>query len=257
MQIFPSPDDAGRAVGEWIAAAADRDPALVVGLATGSSPVAAYRAWGAASRRRGTDLSRVRAFALDEYIGMDPARPESYHSVIARDAVVPVGLTPALVRVPRADTLEDAERAAGAYEAEIAAAGGIDVQVLGIGRNGHLAFNEPGSSCDSRTRAVALARETRADNARFFSGASAEVPTHGITQGLGTIFEARTLLVIATGAQKAAAVAAAMEGPISEAVPASLLRTRDRVHWFLDAEAASSLSWPETQRSADCGAAAV
>ncbi|QIM19464.1 glucosamine-6-phosphate deaminase [Leucobacter coleopterorum] len=240
MQIHISPDAEalGDALAQRIVAAVQANPTAVIGLATGSSPVAAYRAWGRIATSLGLDQNRVRGFALDEYIGLEAGHPESYHSVIQRDVVEVVGLDPHLVHVPNGNG-EPGE--AEAYDRAIREAGGIDVQILGIGRNGHLGFNEPGTAFDSRTHVVDLTAETIADNARFFAS-SAEVPTTAITQGLGTIFEARELVVIATGSAKAAAVAAALEGPCTEELPASLLQRHPNVHWFIDEDAASLLS---------------
>ena len=241
IRILPDLASVGCLVGERFAEAVRRDPAAVVGLATGSSPLAAYREWARIAQEEGLDLSEVRGFALDEYLGVDPADPRSYHAVIREEVVDVVGLDPALVRVPRASSLATADAAGSAYEREIREAGGIGIQILGIGRNGHLAFNEPGSPADSRTRGVALAAETRADNARFFD-APEDVPTHAITQGLGTILEARELVVIAAGPATAPAVAAAIDGPETEDLPASLLRRHPRATWFLDEAAASLLA---------------
>lgn len=240
MQIHISPDAEvlGDALAQRIVAAVQENPAAVIGLATGSSPVTAYRAWGRIAAKLELDQSRVRGFALDEYIGLEASHPESYHSVIQRDVVEVVGLDPHLVHVPNG-TGEPGE--AEAYDLAIREAGGIDVQILGIGRNGHLGFNEPGTSFESRTHVVNLTTETIADNARFFASLE-DVPTTAITQGLGTIFEARELVVIATGSAKAAAVAAAIEGQCSEQLPASLLQRHPNVHWFVDEDAASQLT---------------
>ncbi|QIK63186.1 glucosamine-6-phosphate deaminase [Leucobacter viscericola] len=240
MQIHISPDAEvlGDALAQRIVAAIQAKPEAVIGLATGSSPLVAYEAWGRRAAQLGLDQSRVRGFALDEYIGLSPEDPRSYHSVIRHDAVDVVGLDPRLVRVPNGG---GAASAADEYDVAIREAGGIDVQILGLGRNGHIGFNEPGTAADSRTHVIDLTAETIADNARFFSS-SAEVPTTAITQGLGTILEARELVVIATGSAKAAAVAAALEGPVTEDLPASLLQGHPNVHWFIDDAAATLLT---------------
>src|SRR5690606_35643054 len=189
-------------------------------------------------RQRGVRMDHVRCFALDEYCGLPHDHPESYHTVIDRDATRVIGLTPELVRVP--EGLGDVTANALEYDRAIAEAGGIDLQILGIGRNGHLGFNEPGSPFDSRTREIELMPETIADNARFFDHIT-EVPARAITQGLGTILDARELIVVATGAAKAPAVAAAINGPVSVDLPASALREHPRVTWYLDSDAASLL----------------
>lgn len=237
IHISPDPEALGDALAQRIVAAVQANPRAVIGLATGSSPVVAYDAWGRQATQLGLDQSQVRGFALDEYVGLSPEDPRSYHSVIHSDAVSVVGLDPHLVHVPDGS---GAPAAAEAYDRAIRDAGGIDVQILGLGRNGHLGFNEPGTAADSRTHVVPLTPETIADNARFFSGPE-EVPTTAITQGLGTIFEARELVVIATGSAKAAAVAAALEGPQTLDLPASLLQGHPNVHWFIDEAAAAEL----------------
>lgn len=237
VRVFDNPAALGRFAAEQVVEVIDQRPDAVVGLATGSTPLPLYRAWAAIVTERGIDVSRVRGFALDEYADLDPNHPESYHSVIAHDVTAAVGLTPELVAVPSST---GTEAAAAEYESAIAAAGGVDVQILGIGRNGHLAFNEPGSPFDSRTRRVALTPETIADNARFFDSAD-EVPTEGFTQGLGTIMEARRLIIIATGAAKADAIAAAINGPVTVDLPASIVQQHPNVMYVLDKAAASKL----------------
>lgn len=237
VRVFDDPAALARFAADQVVQAIEDRPDAVIGLATGSTPLPLYRAWAAIVAERDIDVSRVRGFALDEYADLDPAHPESYHSVIAHDVTASVGLTPDLIAVPSSAGTEEA---AAAYEAAIAAAGGVDLQILGIGRNGHLAFNEPGSPFDSRTRRVALTPETIADNARFFESVE-EVPTEGFTQGLGTIMEARRLVIIATGAAKADAIAAAINGPITEDLPASLVQRHPDVMYVLDSAAASKL----------------
>lgn len=211
----------------------------VLGFATGSTPLPVY----AALARRELSLSYVRGFALDEYVGLPQGHPQSYASVILCEAVEPLGLDPARVLVPNGAAHDPA--AAGAeFERAIEDAGGIDVQLLGIGSNGHLAFNEPGSSFDSLTRVVELTAETRLDNSRYFDSLD-DVPTHAITQGLGTIMRARSLVLLAFGERKAAALAAALEGPVSEDMPASIVQRHPRVLVLAD-EAAASLLRRET-----------
>ena len=238
VRVFDDAASLGRFAAEQVIEAIAEQPEAVIGLATGSSPLSLYSAWAELAKARQLDQSGVRGFALDEYAGIDPAHPESYHSVIATTVVEPVGLTPSQVHVPDADASEED---AAAYEAAISAAGGVDVQILGIGRNGHFGFNEPGSPLDSRTRRVTLTRETIADNARFFPS-EADVPSEAITQGLGTIMEARKLVIVAVGASKAAAVAAAIQGPVTTEVPASIAQRHPNAIYVLDREAASQLS---------------
>jgi glucosamine-6-phosphate deaminase len=209
----------------------------VLGLATGSTPLPVYEALR--TRIAGVDVSRVRGFALDEYVGIDPAHPESYRSVITREVVEPLGLNPDLIHTPNG-SLETIEHAGADYEAAIAAAGGVDLQILGIGTSGHIGFNEPGSSFASRTRVKTLIEQTRADNARFFDSVD-DVPMHCITQGLGTILDARHLFLLAFGEGKAHAVARAVEGPVTSSLPGSAIQLHPHVTVVVDEAAASQL----------------
>lgn len=215
-------------------------PDAVLGLATGSSPLAAYKALASTVEAEHIDVSRVRGFALDEYAGLDPSHPQSYRSTITRTVVEPLGLDPALVHVPNGDpaTIMDAGRA---YDAAIEAAGGVDVQILGIGTDGHIGFNEPGSSLASGTRIKTLTQQTRRDNARFFNDDIDQVPTHCITQGIGTILKARHLILLAFGEQKAEAIAQTVEGGISSLWPASALQLHPHATVIVDEPAASKL----------------
>lgn len=190
----------------------------VLGIATGSSPLPLYEQLA----RRAQELPQLRGFALDEYLGLPPGHPQSYREVVRREVIDPLGLDTDLVLVPDGAS-EDPVQAAADFESAIRAAGGIDVQVLGIGSNGHLAFNEPGSALDSWTRVVELTASTREANARFFPSLR-HVPTHALTQGLGTIREARALVLMASGSSKADAIAAALKGPVTPDVPASVLQ---------------------------------
>ena len=233
--IHESAGAAGAAAASLVAGLVRSNPAAVLGLATGSSPLPLYEALAL----RDVDLSAVAAFALDEYIGLPAGHPQSYAAVIRSQVVEPLGLTPRLVHVPDGNPAAE-DHAGDAYEAAILAAGGIDLQILGIGSNGHIGFNEPGSPFSSRTRAVTLADRTRRDNARFFETLDA-VPCHAVTQGLATIFEARHLLLIAHGPRKAQAIKRALQGPVTEDFPASLLQRHPRVTVVLDRAAAAVL----------------
>ena len=232
--IVESADAAGEVAADAIEQLVRSNPSAVLGLATGSTPLTTWRALAA----RGLDLSRVRGFALDEYVGLEPGHPESYRSVITREVVEPLGLTPSLVRVP-ADS-GPIETAGADYEAAIVAAGGIDLQILGIGSTGHIGFNEPGSSFASLTRVKTLTEQTRLDNARFFDSLD-DVPRHCVTQGLGTILRARHLVLLAFGASKAAALAGAVEGPLTASLPGSAIQLHPRVTVIVDEAAAAQL----------------
>ena len=241
--IVASPDAAGEVAVDAIEQLVRSNPAAVLGLATGSTPLTTWRALAA----RNLDLSQVRGFALDEYVGLPPGHPESYRSVITREVVEPLGLSPSLVRVP-ADR-GPIETAGADYETAIVEAGGIDLQVLGIGTDGHIGFNEPGSSFASLTRVKTLTEQTRRDNARFFSSPE-EVPMHCITQGLGTILRARHLVLLAFGSAKAAALAAAVEGPLTASLPGSAIQLHPRVTVVVDEAAAVGLAHADYYRYA-------
>lgn len=233
--IVPNAENAGALAAGIVERLLREKPDAVLGVATGSTPLALYRAL--AELR--LDFSRATAFALDEYVGLPTGHPESYRAVVEREVVAPLGLDPSRVHVPNGDPAE-LSRAGADYEAAIDAAGGIDVQILGIGTDGHIGFNEPGSSLASLTRVKTLTPETRADNARFFDSVD-EVPMHCVTQGIGTILRARHLVLLAFGSAKAAALAAAVEGPVTASVPASALQLHPRVTVLVDEAAAAEL----------------
>ena len=233
--IVGSADEAGQIAADIIAALVARTTDAVLGFATGSTPLSTYAALAA----RDLDLAAVRGFALDEYVGLPAGHPESYRAVIDREVVEPLGLQPRNVRVPGDDGLP-LQGAGERYEADIHAAGGVDLQLLGIGRTGHIGFNEPGSSLASLTRVKTLTESTRVDNARFFDSID-DVPTHCITQGLGTILRARHLVLLAFGASKAAAIASALEGPVSASTPGSVVQLHPTVTVIVDEAAGAQL----------------
>jgi glucosamine-6-phosphate deaminase len=246
MEVVPlgSAAEIATVAADVVEAVVRRKPAAVLGLATGSSPLPAYRELIRRARAgTGPSYAAVTCFNLDEYVGLPVpdggVHEQSYRATIARELTDGLGIRPEQVNGP--DPSPDGLPSAGErYEALIARAGGVDVQILGIGSDGHLAFNEPGSSLASRTRIKTLTAQTRKDNARFF-GSPDEVPSHVLTQGLGTILEARHLLVIATGEGKAAAVADSVEGPLSASCPASVLQLHPHVTVLLDPAAAARL----------------
>lgn len=242
--IVQHAEAAGELAASVIEEVVRRKPDAVLGLATGSTPLTTYAALAA----RGLDLSRVRAFALDEYVGLPEGHPESYRAVLAREAVEPLGLDPARVRVP-GDDGGPLATAGERYERALLDAGGVDVQLLGIGRTGHIGFNEPGSSLASATRIKTLTEQTRADNARFFDSPE-QVPRHCITQGLGTILRSRQLILLAFGETKADAVAGAVEGPVTASLPGSVIQLHPEVTVIVDEGAASRLSNAEYYRFA-------
>ncbi|MEH0146290.1 glucosamine-6-phosphate deaminase [Corynebacterium sp. Q4381] len=211
----------------------------VLGLATGSTPTPTYRELTRRHVEEGLSFGNCKAFLLDEYYGLPATHPESYYATIRRELTSHIDIADADVH-SLDGTAADAEAAAAAYERAIAAAGGVDHQILGIGANGHIAFNEPGSPLDSRTRVIDLHPQTIADNARFFDS-EGEVPRRALTQGIGTIMEAKRIVLIATGENKADAVRALIEGPVTEDCPASALQRHENVAVILDEAAASKL----------------
>lgn len=223
-----------------------RKPDAVLGLATGSTPLPVYDELAARHERDGLDFSRASGFALDEYVGLPPGHPESYREVVRREFTNRVNIRPENVHGPDG-AAADIPDACRAYEEAIAAAGGVDLQILGVGTDGHIAFNEPGSSFASRTRIKRLLEQTRRDNARFFSSL-ADVPHHVLTQGLGTIMDARHVILLATGARKAQAVRDFVEGPVAAICPASILQFHPHATVLLDEAAASALKLADFYR---------
>lgn len=240
VHVFGSLSDLAAAVGDTIEAliASSSDPQL--GLATGSTFEPVYLDL-IARHRRGFAFAGVSAYLLDEYVGLDAASPNSYRNTVLANFSRQVDLPDASVYGPAGDAADLLEEAT-AYDALVSQAP-IELQLLGIGRNGHIGFNEPGSSLTSRTRLVNLSDTTRADNARFFASLD-EVPRQAITQGIATILSAQQIILVATGEAKSDAVAQAIEGPVTSDVPASALQNHPIVTFFLDDAAASSLSYP-------------
>ncbi|WP_167102584.1 glucosamine-6-phosphate deaminase [Mycobacterium sp. DL592] len=211
-----------------------------LGVATGGTPMRLYDELARRSRAGEIDLSSAVVVALDEYVGLGSADPHSYAAYVRERIAEPLGIAAENVVVPQGDS-PDPATAAAEFDARIAAVGGVDVQIAGIGANGHLGFNEPGSPLASTTRVVALSEQTRSDNARFFGGRVEEVPRHAITQGLATICRARGILLLASGRAKAQPLVAALLGPVDAAVPASVLQSHRDVTVIADHAAAAML----------------
>lgn len=216
-------------------------PDCTIGLATGSSPVPIYQELAARVASGELDLSRVRFFALDEYAGLGASHPMSYRYFLDEHVVGPCRLDPAQLRVLNGRA-EDLDHECRDYEAAITAAGGIDLQILGIGHNGHIGFNEPTSSFGSRTRVVALTHQTVDANARFFDDDPEDVPLLALSQGIGTILEAGALVLIATGGGKAPAIRSAIEGELTSSVPASALQLHPQATFLVDEYAGAMLA---------------
>jgi glucosamine-6-phosphate deaminase len=229
---------AGRAA-RLVADLVRRKPASVLGLATGSTPLGMYRELIGMHRDEGLDFSQVMTFNLDEYVGLAPSHPKSYRHFMQTELFDHLNIDPKNTNVPDGRAL-DFESYCAQYERKIAAAGGIDLQVLGIGSDGHIAFNEPGSSLGSRTRLKTLTSETIRDNARFF-GSAENVPRLAVTMGVGTILESRRCLLLATGEAKSRAIRDAVEGPVTAQVTASALQLHRDVVAVVDADAARLL----------------
>jgi glucosamine-6-phosphate deaminase len=217
----------------------ERKPASVLGLATGSTPVGLYRELVALVTADLLDFSRATTFNLDEYVGLAPEHPMSYRSFMRDHLLGHIDLPEESAHLPNG-LATDIPAHCAEYEEAIRHAGGIDLQLLGIGSDGHIGFNEPSSSLSSRTRLKTLTARTIADNARFF-GSEDAVPRHVITMGVGTIMEARKCIVLATGSGKAHAVAAMVEGPITANVPASILQMHRSCALIIDEAAAAEL----------------
>jgi glucosamine-6-phosphate deaminase len=250
--ILETPEAAAARVGEIVAAALSGGRARVLGLATGETMRPVYARLVAMHRDGRADFSGVTTFNLDEYVGIAPDHPASFNAFM-RDALFDhVNLDPRRCHLPRGDA-PDPEAEARRYEEAIAQAGGIDLQLLGIGRNGHLAFNEPTSSLASRTRIKTLTQATRIANAAAF--APDPVPRQAITMGIATILAARACLLLATGASKAAAVARMVEGPLGADCPATALQMHPAATVVLDREAASQLELREYYETVHPGGA--
>ena len=237
--IQPDPETASRLAARVIVRLLRVKPDAVLGLATGSTPLLLYRELIRQHAAGEADFRLVRTFNLDEYIGLAPEHAQSYHSFMWQNLFQHINIDPQNVHIPDGRAA-DVPAFCARYEEQIRAAGGIDIQVLGIGTDGHVGFNEPSSSLASRTRIKTLTVQTRRDNARYF-GSEDQVPHHVITMGVGTVMDARQCLLLAFGTAKAPAIAAAVEGPITAMNPASILQMHPTAKVFLDEPAATAL----------------
>ncbi|MEW6322240.1 MAG: glucosamine-6-phosphate deaminase [Acidobacteriota bacterium] len=241
VQVFDSDLALAEALATEVIDAVARRPDTVLGLPTGRTPLALYEAIIRRTRRGSVDWSRVRTFNLDEFVGLPPGHPGSYRAFMEARFFRPLGIEPAQVGFLDGGA-RDLEAECRRYEAAIVEAGGIDILVLGIGVNGHIGFNEPGASLQARTHRVALEERTRAANALWFDGDIARVPTAALSMGMATILAARTIVLVATGEEKAAAVRGMLEGPLTTWLPASFLQLHATAAVMLDREAAAGLS---------------
>jgi glucosamine-6-phosphate deaminase len=250
MEVVIAPaDELARLAADAVDALVRSNPKAVIGLATGSSPLKVYDELVRRHVEEGLSFASARAFMLDEYVGLPASHPERYRNVIEAEIAGRVDFAPGAVQGPDGNA-DDLQVACADYERAILDAGGVDLQILGIGTDGHIAFNEPGSSLTSRTRIKTLTSQTREDNARFFDDQIDQVPHHCLTQGLATIMSARHLVLLATGKSKAEAVHQLVEGPISALWPATIMQMHPHATVLVDEAAAGRLQLSDYYRQA-------
>lgn len=237
--IKPNYNEMSKLAGQMVAELLNTKPNAVLGMATGSTPLGLYQELVRLYDQGQIDFSRVITFNLDEYVGLPFNHPQSYAYFMQENFFQHVNVQPQNINVP-SGTTSNYRAFCDWYEKRIAECGGIDLQILGIGSDGHIAFNEPTSSLSSRTRLKTLSKQTIDDNARFFDRRE-DVPVYAITMGVGTILEARQLLLVASGKSKARAIAQAVEGPVSSMITASALQLHQDATVIVDEEAASEL----------------
>lgn len=236
--IIDTPEKLAAAAAERYVTLLNKKPDAVLGLATGSTPLALYARLAALYAEKKISFDKVTSFNLDEYVGLDGNHDQSYRYFMNTNLFDKVNIRKEATFVPSG--LGDIEANAKKYEEMIAAAGGIDLQLLGLGQNGHIGFNEPGTPLDSLTHQIELTPNTREANARFFASMD-EVPTHAISMGIRTVMNARSIILIALGENKADAVAKSVKGKIDTMMPASVLQLHPDVTFYLDEAAASLL----------------
>ncbi|MEO2050058.1 MAG: glucosamine-6-phosphate deaminase [Pirellulales bacterium] len=237
--ISNTPEQLSKAAALEVAEVLNTKPNAVLGLATGSTPLGLYKELVRLHREEGLNFSQVTTFNLDEYVGLPGNHPQSYHYFMQKHFFQHVNIPTQHNYIP-SGTTSNYKAFCAWYEQRIAECGGIDIQILGIGTDGHIAFNELTSSLQSRTRLKTLAESTIDDNARFFEKRE-EVPIYAITMGVGTILESRRIVLLANGQNKAKAIADAVEGPVTSMNTASALQMHASTRIFIDTEAASKL----------------
>lgn len=237
VRVFANETEAIPAVADRIAAGLQSKPDLVLGLPTGRTPLGLYRELVARRKRGALDLSRASTFNLDEFVGLDAEDPGSFRAYMDRHLFREAALAPERIHFLDGKA-ERREAECARYEDAIRGAGGIDLMILGLGGNGHIAFNEPAEALQARTHVARLSRETRIANAALFGDDPMKVPLEALTMGMGTILQARSLVLMAFGAAKADAVARMLEGPVTPRVPASFLQLHGDVEVVLDRAAA-------------------
>ena len=237
--ICKTKEEASRLAADMITAQVKKNPRTVLGLATGSTPVLMYSEMAKAVKAKKVSYKQVKSWNLDEYVGLAGTHDQSYRYFMNENLFKKIDIQLKNTHVLNG-LAKDLEKECRAYEKQIKAAGGIDLQVLGIGSDGHIAFNEPGSSLASRTRLVSLTPQTVKDNSRFFKKA-ADVPKQALSMGVGSIMEAKRIVLLAFGANKADAVKGAVEGGVSQFCTASALQMHPDCWFFCDEAAASKL----------------
>jgi glucosamine-6-phosphate deaminase len=242
VTVFPDARTGARVVAARIAAALQEKPNLVLGLPTGRTPIALYKELVQLTAMRHLDWSSATTFNLDEFIGVAPTDPGSYRQFMERHLFQHVNMRPE--RINFLNGAADPDNECHRYEQEIAAADGIDIQVLGIGTNGHIGFNEPGRELKSRTHRVVLKQETRRSNAALFAGDPERVPTEALSMGMATILQARSVILMAHGLSKARCIERVVNGPLDTHLPASFLQLHHDVDIILDTGAARDLEHP-------------
>jgi glucosamine-6-phosphate deaminase len=240
LRVFEDAHEVSASLAEEVVGAVRRQPDLVLGLPTGRTPVRLYRELVRQAVAGAANFARVRTFNLDEFLGVAPGDRSSYRQYMERHLFAPVGLPAGQVGFLDGSA-PDPRRECERYERSLAEAGGIDLQILGIGANGHIGFNEPGAWLVVPTHVVVLRPETRQANAALFGGDPGRVPAHALSMGVGTILQARRIVMLATGREKARVVERMVRGPMTTRVPASLLQLHPAVEVFLDRAAASRL----------------
>ena len=236
--IIDTPEKIASIAAERYVTLLNKKPNAVLGLATGSTPLGLYARLAELYAEKKISFDKVISFNLDEYVGLDGTHDQSYRYFMNTNLFDKVNIRKEATFVPSG--LGDVEAGAKKYEEMIAAAGGIDLQLLGLGQNGHIGFNEPGTPLDSLTHKIELTQNTREANARFFASMD-DVPTHAISMGIKTVMNARSIILIALGENKAEAVARSVNGKIDTMVPASVLQLHPDVTFYLDEAAASRL----------------
>jgi glucosamine-6-phosphate deaminase len=240
LHVYPNDGAAARALARHVADAIRVKPDLVLGLPTGRTPVGFYQELSALAERGYFEFRGVTTFNLDEFLGIPPSHPSSYRRFMETHLFSRVDLPASQMNFLAGD-VTDPEAECERYEQAIARAGGIDVQILGIGTNGHIGFNEPGPILQARTHRVTLRPETRRSNAALFDGDPDAVPQEALSMGMATILQARSIVLLATGQSKAACVARLLSGDITTELPASFLQLHSAVDIVVDAAAASAI----------------